>query len=302
MSKVLERIKDKALLVTGILSVLVVILLIGAIHSIETGSGFLFIPSFSPTPTATPTATIAPVFTSTAVPTEIPTPEPTFDKTAFAEAFYLQVTQTSDYYWLMQTPLATPTIPDAELYTGLKMVNPADGKTLLFIKTENIRTQTGFWIDWNEISNDEYRICARLEFCSPPQSSVCSGVDYYDSPEYWNYPVVNITREQAASYCSWAGMELMSLRDWRDAVAVMRSDSENYDQIAHMPLENGMKASNILGNVWEWTSDNGNNGKALIAGGSWKTALQDVESGNTGESDPDKAFEDLGFRCVKRIQ
>ena len=301
MNELPGKIKKAVLSKTGILSLLIVILLAGAIHSVRVGNGFLFIPAYTATPTETPTATIEPTASNTPVPTETPTPVPTFDETAFADAFYTSVTQTADVYWLMQTPSATPVIPEQELYTGLKMINPADGKTLFYIRTSDMRGQYGFWIDWNEISNEEYRICARLELCTPPQSVVCSGMDYYSDPDFSNYPVVNITRDQASAYCAWAGMELMTVNDWRTAAEVMQTVNGNYDQLSLMPAENTSESSNIIGNVWEWTSDRNSKGAGIIAGGSWKSSVQDIKAGKTAEFDMNAVAEDLGFRCVKRI-
>lgn len=300
MVEIMKIIKKQMISKTGILCVLVLILLIGAVHSIRIGNGFLFIPAYTPTSTETPTATIMPSATNTASPTV--SPAPTFDQTAFVDEFYTVVTQTADVVRLMQTPTVTPTVPDSELSTGLKMVNPADGKTLFFIETKDNYRQHGFWIDWNEVSNDEYRVCVRLEFCPPPQSSLCSGVNYYTEPEYHNYPVVNITEEQASAYCAWAGMELMTVADWMAAADVMKDDAGNYDQENSMPFENTSELSNITGNVWEWTSDKNRTGEYIIAGGSWKTSVHDISAGKNAEVKPDTAAEDLGFRCVKRVR
>ncbi len=296
------------------MSMLIIILLLGAVHSVRIGNGFLFIPSFTPTLTETPTPTIEPtatnttvltdtaVPTATTVPTDTPTPIPTFDETAFADAFYNSVTQTADFYRLMQTPTVTPTVPDGELRTGLKMVNPADGKTLFFVETADNYGQHGFWIDWNEVSNDEYRLCARLEFCSSPQSYLCSDVDYYSEPEYHNYPVVNITKEQASAYCAWAGMELMTVEDWLAAADVIKAETGNFDLVNKMPLENNSENSNIIGNVWEWTPDKNRGGDLIIVGGSWKTAVQDIRIKKNGELRPDTAADDVGFRCVRHVR
>ncbi len=295
MNEFLVKIKKHVLSGTGVLVLAVLLLLFGAVRSVRLGNGFLFIPSFTPTPTETPTPTDIPV------PTETPTPIPTFDETAFAAAFYAEVTQTAEVYQLMQTPTATSVIPDTELYSGLKMVNPADGKTLYYVKTDNDREQYGFWIDWTEVTNDEYRICARLELCTSPESAVCSGVSYYSEPAYHDFPVVNISRKQASAYCAWAGMELMTFRDWQTAVDVIRDETGNYDQADTMPLGNSSGHSNLLGNVWEWTADKTASGKGIIAGGSWKTSVQDIRAGKFGEIDITSSADDLGFRCVKRV-
>ena len=310
--------------VMGILLILVLILMIGAVDAATRGGGFLFISSYTPSPTMTATATNTPTNTQTATPTDTPapvsptptdtliptdtpiptatfTPLPTFDETAFVETFYMQVTETADAYALLQTPSATPEIPDRELRTGLEMVNPDDGAALLSIKTDSRPGQLGFWIRWNEVTNAEYRRCVEEGACKPPEASGCAGISgYYDAEEFRAFPVVNVTQRQAAVYCIWAGMELMTLQDWEAAAEAMASGDVNMDMAVKMPLDNG--ASNIIGNVWEWTRDYTDDGRCIIAGGSWKTSASDIRMGRNAGLLPVDHAEDLGFRCVRYVK
>lgn len=245
-------------------------------------------------------------FRLTNVPTETPTPTatqtplPTFDETAFAEAFYADVTSTAYAYLLLQTPTVTPIIPDADLYTGLRTVNPTDGQELYYVRTDKSNRRPGFWIGWTEVSNEAYSRCVAAGACSEPISFSCAEQkDYYHLSEFRNYPVVNVTHKQAENYCKWAGMELASLEEWKAAVSAFPAESGNYDRIEAMPRGNGF--ANLIGNVWEWTAEKRDSAFWIIAGGSWKTSLQDIRLGRNGELRTAQYAEDLGFRCVRHI-
>lgn len=324
--------------VSGILLILALIMMIGAVDASNRGGGLFFISSRTPTSTITPTATDTPTATLTDTPTEVPTdtpepdtpvptaadtmtpaptdtptltdtptptetatPLPTFDETAFVAAFYRNVTETAEAFALLQTPTATPEIPDRDLRTGLEMVDPVDGKTLFYVKTDRRSGHLGFWIQWSEVTNDEYSRCVEEGACSRPMAFKCAGNSgYYISEEFRSYPVVNITRRQAADYCSWVGMELMSLQDWEAAADVMDTVDVNMDMLGKMPLDNG--APNIIGNVWEWTKDSSDGVRAIIAGGSWKTSSSDIRMKRVGSLLPERYAEDLGFRCVRYVK
>ena len=273
-------------ILTAVLAVTVLVLVIGASDSVKRGSGFLFIPSNTPTntftPTFTPTATLTPTATATAVPTDTVTPLPTFDKTAFAAEFFAEVTQTAVMDEFLQTPSATPTVPDAELQTGMRTVNPADGADLIFIRLTEPREDGtfGFWIDWNEISANAY------------------------AGDSSDLPAVNLSRGEASAYCERAGMTLMSLADHQDAAAsgVMTDAEPNIDnrfgELRSCTPEN----SDLFGNAWEWTSDDLPDGRAVIAGGSWTTSIHDIEADRTAAMDPRETASDVGFRCVRYVR
>lgn len=316
-------------LITIILILLIILLFIfagGAIDAVRRGGGFLFIPSFTPsatntsTPTETPTATIVPTntptftatatftatltatpvpsATATAVPTATLTPFPTFDVTALAEEIYTELTKTSEVLLLLRTPSVTPTIPPADLVTGLEMVNPNDGKTLTYIRKNGEDDRYGFWIDHNEVSNREYTACMQNGYCTVPGSRLLENRPYFSDGYYADHPVVNVTRTQAEAYCAWAGMQLMSLQDWYDAVGILSSEPENIDWAESGPRRNSPEYSGIVGNVWEWVFTDNEDGSGIISGGSWKTASQDAKALRLGTMNIEQFADDVGFRCV----
>ena len=193
------------------------------------------------------------------------------------------------------TPAEDPTLPEEEPDDSMHMVNPADQKTLFFVRSNGLE----FWMDWNEVSNKEYRTCVDAGICSAPHSESCGRIkDYYDSSEYADYPAVNVDFSQAEIYCRWAGMTLMSLAEWKAAAGlpVILSEEANLDRINNAPVCSD-EVSHLYGNVWEWTRDKKAGDLVIIAGGSWLTSGRDRS--RTGSIMGLYSADDLGFRCVK---
>lgn len=68
-----------------------------------------------------------------------------------------------------------------------------------------------FWIDKYEVTNAEYARCVAEGLCKEPaQYSSKTRPDYYDNPEFVNFPVINIGWQDASNYCNWAGKRLPS--------------------------------------------------------------------------------------------
>lgn len=315
--------KNAYLIIVFLLILLIIILSLGGVDAARRGAGFLFVPSHTPTETMTPTSTDTPTpvptdtmtpsptltdiptstmtFTVTSTATETPTVIPTIDETALVLRIYAEITASAEAFALMLTPTITPIVPDAKLYTGLRMVNPTDGKEMYYIKNEHTENYYGFWMDWNEITNADYKQCVEAGYCSVPQSDLINGIAYYSDVKFQNYPVTNVSRGQAAAYCSWAGMILPALKDWNAANDSLSSNTINVDNENNGPWGNDPAHSDFIGNVWEWLEEDDIRGNGLIAGCSWKTALQDVHEHRLGRMKPDQYSEDVGFRCIYRV-
>ncbi len=75
-----------------------------------------------------------------------------------------------------------------------------------------------FWMDRTEVTNDMYARCVQAKACQPPQNpSSYTHFGYYGDPQFSNYPVVNVTWEQAHSYCAWTGSRLPTEAEWEKA-------------------------------------------------------------------------------------
>ena len=75
-----------------------------------------------------------------------------------------------------------------------------------------------FWIDRTEVTNQQYGLCVEEDGCTPPaEPGSFTRDEYFYGEEFSDYPVVWITRDQAAAYCSWAGGRLPSEAEWEYA-------------------------------------------------------------------------------------
>jgi len=198
----------------------------------------------------------------------------------------------------------------------------------------------GFAIDQYEVTNAMYRGCVDRLGCNPPRSSATSTrPDYYDNPTYDNYPVINVTWDDAKFYCERNGMRLPTEAEWEKAARGGLDNKEfpwgNEEPICaqgskiganfldcHLgdTLPVGSFAANnyglydMSGNVWEWVADyfapydNGaaNNpaGPSLgvervVRGGSWNERDLIVRVARRGWSKPDNWNNVYGFRCAR---
>jgi formylglycine-generating enzyme required for sulfatase activity len=79
-------------------------------------------------------------------------------------------------------------------------------------------TVDAFWIDQLEVTNAMYVLCISAGICEPPQSVESQRrFDYYENPEFKDYPVVYVTWGQAKTYCKWANRRLPSEAQWERA-------------------------------------------------------------------------------------
>jgi formylglycine-generating enzyme required for sulfatase activity len=137
-------------------------------------------------------------------------------------------------------------------------------------------TLHAFWMDQLEVTNAMYALCMDTGVCEPPQSFKSQRrTDYFDSPEFKDYPVVYVTWDQAAAYCEWAGRRLPTEAEWERAA---RGDDfrtfpwgedkpdgrfanfnfivKDTSRVGSYPL--GASPFGVLdmaGNVAEWTND-----------------------------------------------
>ena len=79
-------------------------------------------------------------------------------------------------------------------------------------------TLDAFWMDQIEVTNGMYALCVNAGACEPPHLFKSQRrLDYYNNPEFKDYPVAYVTWGQAKAYCEWAGRRLPTEAEWERA-------------------------------------------------------------------------------------
>jgi formylglycine-generating enzyme required for sulfatase activity len=178
---------------------------------------------------------------------------------------------------------ATPApsaITDAQ---GINMVLVPTGKFIMGSNNGNLDERPAreveldaFYMDLYEVTNSSYQICVIAGACTRPALEALGSflTNYYDEPEYGDYPVVYVNWFQARSYCSWRGAKLPTEAQWEKAARGTDSpiypwgpyiscDRANYGYCTQSTSAVGSYAEgtspyglhDMAGNVWEWTAD-----------------------------------------------
>jgi formylglycine-generating enzyme required for sulfatase activity len=197
-------------------------------------------------------------------------------------------------------------------------------------------TLDAFWIDRTEVTNGQYTKCVSAEACDEPQDLTSHNrVKYYNGDPYAAFPVINISFNEAAAYCKWAGRALPTEAQWEKAAR--GTDGRIYpwgDKVVSATLSNYGKpqgdtvqvgsypdgaslygALDMAGNVSEWTADwydgtyyqaspkenpqgPGSGYKRAVRGGSWGDDISNIRTFIRSGLIPLTQSNNLGFRCA----
>jgi eukaryotic-like serine/threonine-protein kinase len=163
--------------------------------------------------TSTPTATMTST-TTVVLATRTPSPSPTSTSTALPPS-------------ATASPTFTPSptkVPTSEVY-GAPFVLVSAGEFQMGSETGDIDEQPvhivyldAYYIDKYEVTNSLYKACVDVGACKPPrQVNSNTRTNYYDSPEFSDYPVGYVDWNQAKSYCEWRGGSLPTEAQWEKA-------------------------------------------------------------------------------------
>lgn len=187
-----------------------------------------------------------------------------------------------------------------------------------------------FWIDRTEVTWVQYQGCVDAGDCVQPR---CSGTGQGD------HPVVCVSWQDAAKYCSWANRRLPTEAEWEKAASGTDErrfpwgDELDCSRLNYWSQAGGcvgrtspvgsypMGASpygvlDMAGNVWEWVADWYNAAYyqdspsqnpsgpdsgyyRVLRGGSWNDDRINMRVTTRGRNLPDITSELRGFRCAR---
>jgi len=221
--------------------------------------------------------------------------------------------------------------------------------------SKEIEISRGFWIGESETTVAAWkRRSSKNQKIELPREDGFGRL-LNEAAENDSLPAVAVTWSEARDFCVWAQMTLPSEAQWEyaarsgdrnatygdlentawygdnsgrkklDAMQVFRDQNKQFGEVlfnnGNGPHPVGMKQSNrnglfdVLGNVWEWTTDwfspdyyrsgavvdptgpLGGESK-ILRGGSWSTYASGVRLSARDRQSPDVRMSDIGFRCA----
>jgi iron(II)-dependent oxidoreductase len=220
-------------------------------------------------------------------------------------------------------------VPAGDFIMGKNSSAPTDWQPEHKVKID------AFYMDKYEVTNKQY-----YDYCKAtkaPLPSFWGMAEFKSGMDYPDYPVVGISYFEADKYARWAGKRLPTEAEWEYAARgglinknypwgdEIDSTKVNYGRKYKGILKvgsfkpNGFGLFDIVGNVWEWTSDNYSdnyysaspdqnpkgpvNGRfKVIRGGSWHSGAMCIQSYYRNGLSPSWIDFGVGFRCVKSLK
>ena len=228
----------------------------------------------TPAPTAAPTATETPSEAPTATHTYSPTAVPTMTPTARSTATFppsavgnVTVTPTRN----PRTPPPAKEIEFVEIPAGPVAIGAQESDRFGRDneKPSVVVNLAAFAISRIEVTNGQYARCVHARRCTAPAN------DVWEKDGHANYPVTDVTWQQANDFAAFAGGRLPTEAEWEKACrgpggynypwgnAYPTRDRANYHEYfgGTTPVEKFSAKGNsaygladMAGNVWEWTS------------------------------------------------
>lgn len=182
-----------------------------------------------------------------------------------------------------------------------------------------------FFIDATEVTVRAYLACADAGSCGRPGRIPGCNNDLQRA----DHPVTCVSRDQAATFCQWAGKRLPSGREWELAAGGPEGRPYPWGSAApdcsradftptgvandscggagtspagsHPAGATRDGVQDLAGNVWEWTGDPPRGGAHSVEtrGGTWGSPAAELPSAGIRAVDADSQRPGIGFRCAR---
>lgn len=188
-------------------------------------------------------------------------------------------------------------------------------------------TVAPFFMDHTEVTNEQY--AAFLQATKHPAPPDWQGGTYATGTAQW--PIVQVSWEDAKAYAAWAGKRLPTEAEWEfaarsldgrlypwgvqwDASLANTGESNLNHPVAVGSYRQGANPLGIFdlaGNVWEWTDSDVVSYKdakvtlapgKVIRGGAFYAPKERASTVYRGFAPPDKRATGIGFRCVQDVK
>ncbi len=181
-----------------------------------------------------------------------------------------------------------------------------------------------FAIDRAEVTNSEYQRCYHAGVCGAlQQQASATHENYFSGATFADYPVVNVSWDEANNYCQWQGKQLPTVEQWQVAASIAPATrrafrypwGDQFDQnlantqatglldtkpvgAYHPNGDSGFGVMDMAGNVAEWTATKGlSDGAYVVKGGSFQDKAEAATVEAQQEMQRNSGAPWLGFRC-----